>query len=263
MTLRIDERDTVRVLILDRPEALNALTIELLDELLAAIDAAEADDVPIVLTGSGRGFCAGADLTALVSDDDQSLGQTVADRMRTHFNEVPRRLATADVPVVVAVNGVAAGGGVGLALAGDVTLAGESARFVNVFAQQLGLVPDMGASWFVPRAIGRARAQAWALLGTPVDARTALDWGMVWSVHDDEDLLVDAIATASRLAKLPAATLHAVRRTVESSTTGLLPALQTEWELQEDLVDRGHLVEGAEAFLSGRDPDFKGSITAE
>jgi 2-(1,2-epoxy-1,2-dihydrophenyl)acetyl-CoA isomerase len=257
MSLRTDERGAVRVLTLDRPEALNALTIELLDELLVAIGEAEAAGAPIVLTGAGRGFCAGADLTAFDGiDAGRTLGETVADRMRTHFNEVSRRFATADVPVVVAVNGVAAGGGVGLALCGDVTLAGESAQFVNVFAQQLGLVPDMGASWFVPRAIGRARAQAWALLGTPVDARTALDWGMAWSVHRDEDLIDDALATARRLGTLPTATLHAVRRTVESSTVGLLPALNTEGELQADLIDRGHLIEGVRAFVAGEEPDF-------
>lgn len=250
--------DGVRVLTLDRPKALNALTLPLLDELLGGLDAAEAAREPVVLTGAGRAFCAGADLSALpdVPLDGRSLGSVVAEEMATHFNEVPRRIATLEVPVVAAVNGVTAGGGLGLALAPDVALAASSATFHNVFAQQLGLVPDMGASWLVPRSVGRARALAWALLGDEIDAATAEGWGLVHAVVADDVLLERAVEVASRLGRLPTATLVAVRRTVEAATADFATGLRREWEVQAELIDRGHLLEGVDAFFAERRPTF-------
>ncbi len=255
--VEVRDADGVNVVTLSRPDSLNALTLELLDALLGAFDRAQSVGAPVVVTGSGRAFCAGADLAALAdAPSGGTLGATVARRMQTHFNEVPRRIASLGVPVVAAVNGVTAGGGIGLALAADVVLAGTSASFTNVFAQQLGLIPDMGASWAVPRAIGRSRAQAWALLGDRIDAATAASWGLVHEVVADDDLVAAATDVARRLGRLPAATLLAVRRSVEESTAPLAEALVAEWETQADLIDRGHLVEGIDAFFAGRRPEF-------
>lgn len=251
------DADGVHVIVLSRPESLNSLTLGLLDEVLAALDRAQSVGAPVVITGSGRAFCAGADLAVLADPPpDGTLGTEVARRMQTHFNEVPRRMATLGVPVVAAVNGVAAGGGLGLALAADVAVAGRSASFANVFAQQLGLIPDMGASWTVPRAIGRSRALAWALLGDRIDAATALAWGLVHEVVADDELPTAATEVARRLGRLPAATLLAVRRSVEESTAPFAEALVAEWETQAELIDRGHLTEGVDAFFAGRRPEF-------
>lgn len=256
MDVRVEHRDGVAIIGLDRPGSLNALTADVLDAVMEALAESEVAGHPVIVTGTGRAFCAGADLSALVGAGSETSGAMVAGEMERHFNEVVRRLVSADVPVVAAVNGIAAGGGLGLALAADVTIAADTATFVNVFAQQLGLVPDMGASWLVPRAIGRARALGFALLGEPVDADTAKAWGLVWDVVPADELLDRAVIVANRLGHLPIPTLHAVRRTVETSTDGFVPALRTEWELQADLVGRGYLAEGAEAFFEGRRPDF-------
>lgn len=256
-SLTVAREGSLAVVTLDRPDQLNALTVDLIDELLETLDQAETDHHALVLTGRGRAFCAGADLSGMAPEAaDETLGQYVSRLLRTHFNELPRRLSMASVPIVSAVNGVTAGGGIGLALVADVTLASRSASFVNVFAQQLGVVPDMGSSWLVPAAIGRNRARAWALSGERIDAEAAAAWGMVYEVVEDDRLLDRASELATKLLRLPADTMAAVRLTADLSGIPFAAALEREWTLQEVLIDQGYLVEGVRAFFAGEAPDF-------
>jgi 2-(1,2-epoxy-1,2-dihydrophenyl)acetyl-CoA isomerase len=172
--------DGVLTLRMNRPEVLNSLNSDIVFALINALgDAATNDNVrAIVLTGNGRGFCAGADLAGgnWPSEDGMSPGDITANSMEIGFNPLVRAVVDSPKPVITAINGIAAGGGVGLALSGDLVLAAESAKFRLVFAPQLGIIPDVGASWLVPNLVGRARANGMALLGDSLPADKALEW---------------------------------------------------------------------------------------
>ncbi len=186
-----------RTLSLNRPDKLNVFDDALHEALRVAIDDADADPAcrALLLTGAGRGFCAGADLASSMGDD---LGEV----LERNFNPLIRRIRTLRMPVVCAVNGVAAGAGANVALACDIVLAGRSARFVQAFIK-IGLVPDAGGTWLLPRLVGDARARGMAMLGGPVTAEQALDWGMIWQVVEDGELLAQA-ACLGRAAGNPA-----------------------------------------------------------
>src|SRR6266404_9332455 len=196
MTILVETHPGYRLITLNRPERLNALTVEMADALMAALDAAEADEScrALLITGAGRAFCAGQDLTAIVGITPAEIGHLL-----DHYNPLIAKLRALAVPVVCAVNGVAAGAGANLALACDIVLAGEGASFVQAFAR-IGLVPDCGGSWFLPRLVGMARARALAMLAEPLPATKAAEWGLIWQAVQDDALMDEAQALAARLA---------------------------------------------------------------
>src|SRR5215475_15848780 len=183
MTILVEKHAGYRQITLNRPERLNALTAEMGSALLAALDEAEADETcrALLLTGAGRGFCAGQDLSALAADTDLA-------KLLDHYNPVIRKLRNLRLPVVCAVNGVAAGAGANLALACDIVVAARSATFVQAFAR-IGLIPDCGGTWFLPRLVGSARARGLAMLAEPLPADKAEAWGLIWKTLDDLELI--------------------------------------------------------------------------
>src|SRR5579862_7736672 len=196
MPIIVEARPFYRLITLNRAERLNALTVEMADALLAALDGAAADPDcrAVLLTGAGRGFCAGQDLAAIAGMPAAEIGQLL-----DHYDPLIRKLRALPLPVVCAVNGVAAGAGANLALACDIVLAGEGASFVQAFTK-IGLIPDCGGTWFLPRLVGTARARVLALLAEPLPAATAADWGMIWQAVADDALLHEAHAVTARLA---------------------------------------------------------------
>ena len=252
----------VLTLTLNRPEVLNSLNETLTMNLLSALtDARVSKDVrAIVITGSGRAFCAGADLDSKSwpSPTGLSAGEATAASMDRGFNPLVRAVSQSTKPVVTAINGIAAGGGVGLALAGDIAIACESAKFTLVFGPNLGIIPDMGASWFLPNLVGRARANGLALLGDDLPAATAKDWGLIWDCVSDDQLLAEAQTIAGRLAEGPTIGLKAVVKAHDRALSNTLSEqLEYEKETQRVLFDFPHVSEGVRAFIEKRKPNFR------
>ena len=194
----------VFLITLNRPKVLNSLNKEIIDELLEAFDKAYEDQSirTVVLTGEGRGFCSGADLAGggWPSDPKWSPGESTANAMEIGFNPLVRKIVNCPKPVVNAINGIAAGGGVGLALCGDLILAADTAKFKLVFGPQLGIISDVGASWLVPNLLGRAKANGMALLGEDISSSQAEAWGLIWKVIPEGDLLEEACKLAGQMA---------------------------------------------------------------
>lgn len=254
MPVLVETGPGYHVLTLNRPERLNALTVEMADALLAALDEAEADREcrAVLLTGAGRGFCAGQDLTAIDGATPAAIGDLL-DR----YNPLIRRLRALPLPVVCAVNGVAAGAGANLALACDIVMAGEGASFVQAFAR-IGLVPDCGGTWVLPRLVGMARARALALLAEPLPAATAVEWGLIWRAVPDATLMA-AHALAAQLAAGPAAGLALIKRALDAAPGNDLDTqLDLERDLQVEAAASPDHAEGLRAFLEKRPPRFGG-----
>ncbi|WP_439574076.1 enoyl-CoA hydratase-related protein [Phreatobacter sp.] len=249
MTTTYEVSEGLATLTLNRPDRLNAFNTELVTTALAAIEEARVDPEvkALVLTGAGRGFCAGADLASGIAPS----GESVNAAMRDLYNPLILALDTFPKPTVAAINGVAAGAGVGLALVCDIAVAARSASFVLTFGPRLGLVPDLGVTWFLPRAIGRARARALALLGDKLPAETAAEWGLVWTCIDDEACLPTARALAVRLGGGSADAFFGIRRLMDAAETSSLAAqLDAERETQVGLIIRPAFREGVENFLA-------------
>ena len=245
----------VRRITLNRPATLNSFTAAMHAELLAALDAAAADAAvrAVVVTGAGRAFCAGQDLNdASMAGADVDVGAVI----ERFYRPLALRVRTMPVPVVAAVNGVAAGAGANFALGCDVVLAARSASFIQAFAR-IGLVPDCGGTWLLPRLVGRARALALALTGDKLGADDAERIGLIWRAVDDAALADDAMAMAAKLAALPSRALAETRRTIDAAMTmDLDAALREEADVQREL-GRGHdFVEGVTAFRAKRAPNF-------
>jgi len=200
--LHTEKTEGYRVITLSRPDKLNSFNETLHTELFAAFADAEQDDTcrAILLTGAGRGFCAGQDLddrNPEERDENLDLGQTL-DRF---YNPLIRKMQALPKPIVCAVNGVAAGAGVSLALACDMVFAAKSAKFIQAFCK-IGLVPDSGATWFLPRVIGEARAKALMMTGQPIKAEEAEAWGMIWKAVEDDQLMAEARQATAAFAKV-------------------------------------------------------------
>ena len=253
MTLLVESCPGYRRITLNRPERLNALNVEMAAALDAVLDEAAADKTcrAILLTGAGRGFCAGQDLTEIV-------GASPADfeRLLEHYHPLILKIRALSIPVVCAVNGVAAGAGANLALACDIVLAARSATFVQAFAR-IGLIPDCGGTWFLPRLIGTARARALAFLAEPLPAETAAEWGLVWRMTEDERLLPEAEALAARLASQASNALALTKRALDATGENTLAQqLDLEGELQRQAGAHPDHAEGVRAFLEKRPAAF-------
>ncbi|USX06623.1 enoyl-CoA hydratase-related protein [Paraburkholderia fungorum] len=244
---------------LNRPTKHNAFTIDMHDALLNVIRGISSDPGIrcVILTGVGKAFCAGQDLVEASTPSGPIV--SLGDHLDKHYNPLILALRSLPVPVIAAVNGVAAGAGASLALACDIVIATRSARFVMAFAK-LGLIPDAGATWLLPRLVGPMRARAMILLGEAVDAQTAKDWGLVWSLFDDDaDLMSGAMKLAERLVAMPASALSFSKQALNcSSMTSLDDQLNIERDLQSRAGDTPNYREAVAAFLEGREPQFSG-----
>jgi 2-(1,2-epoxy-1,2-dihydrophenyl)acetyl-CoA isomerase len=244
---------------LNRPEKLNALNPEMHKLLRQALErAAEEREVrAVLLGGAGRGFCAGQDL----SERDVSPGAAPIDlsvSLGSYYNPLVRRLRELPKPVVCAVNGVAAGAGANLALACDIVLAGRSASFIQSFSR-IGLVPDAGGTWILPRLVGSARAMGLALLGEKLSAEQAAQWGLIWKVVEDDVLLAEGIQLAKQLAEGPTRGYGLIKKAMHASSGNSLDAqLELERDLQREAGYSEDYREGVTAFKEKRTPRFKG-----
>ncbi len=245
----------VLTLTLNRPQVLNAITDDLLDVLATSLRAA-ADDASVravVVTGAGRAFCSGQDLKAAAADGDLDIGM----HLREHYVPAIRAMRELEKPVVAAVNGPAAGAGFSLALAADFRVAARSATFVQAFVR-IGLIPDAGSTYFLPRIVGPARAAELAMLGDAVDAQRALEIGLVNAVVADAELPAAAAELAARLAAAPYS-IGLIKRALNLSPGNDLAAqFQVEERLQSDAARSSDFVEGVTAFLEKRPARFSG-----
>jgi len=254
----------ILVLKLNRPEVLNAMNKDLILGLLDTFNEIKDDKkVRVVLiTGNGRGFCAGADLAdgGWEMKEGTSPGEGAFQTMDNAFNPLVRAITSINKPVITAINGIAAGGGVGLALSGDLVVASKSAKFKLVFGPQLGIISDVGSSWFVPNLIGRARANGMGLLGDDITAPQAKEWGLIWDYFEDDQLLEKSLEIAERLANGPIEGLKAVAKAHENAlSVSLSDQLNYERDTQKIFLDRPEYREGVKAFIEKRKPDFRNS----
>jgi len=255
----LDIAEAVATVTLNRPDKLNAFNEAMHGELASALDRIEGDGAvrAVLLTGAGRGFCAGQDLGDRVMGEGQA-PVDLGDTLERLYNPLIRRIAGLDRPVLCAVNGVAAGAGANLALACDIVLAGRSAAFIQAFCR-IGLVPDSGGTWLLPRLVGRARARGLALLGETLPAEQAEAWGLIWRCVDDARLMEEARVLAQHLANQPTKGLGLIKRALDASSDNDLDAqLDLERDLQREAGRTEDYREGARAFLEKRRPAFKG-----
>lgn len=243
---------------LNRPDKLNSFNEEMHLALHDALKSARENGArAILLTGAGRGFCAGQDLgdrDPSKMDGPPDLGKTV----RTFYAPLVRLIRSLNFPVVCAVNGVAAGAGANLALACDMVLAGESAKFIQSFSK-VGLIPDTGGSWHLPRLLGEARAKGLALTALPLTAKQAEDWGLIWKALPDDQLMTEARALAAQLANGPTLGLGLTKQCIQTAaTTSLSDQLEIEADAMKTCGESADYAEGVSSFLEKRAPHFQG-----
>jgi 2-(1,2-epoxy-1,2-dihydrophenyl)acetyl-CoA isomerase len=249
----------VAVLKLNRPDSLNSFTADMHGEVRAVLtEASESPAVRAVLiTGNGRGFCAGQDL------NDRSVAPgaempDLGDSVNTYYNPLIRLITTMEKPVICAVNGVAAGAGANIALACDIVIAARSASFIESFSK-LGLIPDSGGTWILPRLVGMARAKGLAMLGPKIKAEQAEAWGMIWQCVDDEELMSTALGLAEQMAEQPTRGFAFTKQAFAlSAVNSLDDQLEVEKELMRAAGKTHDYKEGVSAFLEKRTPSYKG-----
>ena len=258
-TIEFDIDQSIARITLNRADVLNALNVPLVTELRAAIESVR-DDTSVrclLVTGNGRGFCAGADLKQRMSSmegEKPDLGTSI----EVNYNPIIRALNTLRIPSVCAVNGIAAGAGASLALACDIVIAARSASFLQAFTK-IGLIPDCGSTWLLPRLVGSARAKALAMLAEPVPAEQAEAWGMIWQCVDDDALLNRANELVAHLAQQPTQALGLLKRALAlSSGNTLHEQLDVERDLQRLAGYTDDFAEGVKAFAEKRPAIFKG-----
>jgi 2-(1,2-epoxy-1,2-dihydrophenyl)acetyl-CoA isomerase len=254
----VERREGWRVLTLNRPDRLNSFNEAMHERLMAALLEAEADEGcrALLLTGAGRGFCAGQDLSNRVFEPGVTPDLTRT--IERWYNPLVRKLRSFRMPIVCAVNGVAAGAGANIALACDIVLAARSAKFIQAFAK-IGLLPDSGGTWFLPRLVGSARARGLALLAEPLPAEKAEAWGLIWKAVDDESLMIEAEKLAAHLATQPTTGLALMKQALDASWGNTLDRqLDLERDLQGEAGRTPDYAEGVSAFFAKRAPSFTG-----
>ncbi|MCV2390755.1 2-(1,2-epoxy-1,2-dihydrophenyl)acetyl-CoA isomerase PaaG [Acinetobacter baumannii] len=254
-----EEKNGVGYLTFNRPKALNSFNVDMHREVAEVLNqwTKNPDVRCVVISGEGRGFCAGQDLGDRVVDPNAEapdLGYSI----ETYYNPLIKTIVNMPKPVICAVNGVAAGAGANIALACDLVIAAKSANFVQAFCR-LGLVPDSAGTWFLPRAVGHARAMGLALLGDKLPAETAKEWGMIWDVVEDTELKTKVTELAERLAKQPTFGLSLIKKAIhQSSNNTFEEQMLLERDLQRIAGRSEDYREGVQAFMNKREPNFKG-----
>lgn len=254
----VEKRPGFRIITLNRPERLNAFTQTMQQQLSAAVADAEADPAcrALLLTGAGRAFSAGQDLNERVTASGDIV--VPGEALEKYYNPLVRKLRSLPIPVVAAVNGVAAGAGCNVALACDIVLAAKSASFAQVFAR-IGLIPDAGGTWILPRLVGHARARGLALLAEPLSAEKAENWGLIWKAVEDSALMPEAEKLCTHFASAPTYGLGLIKQALNASDGNDLSAqLDLERRLQQQAGSHDDYKEGVRAFLAKRKPVFTG-----
>ncbi len=258
-TIEFSVDANVAVLTLNRPEKYNSFTTEMHQEIREVLKEVRTNDEIrcLLITGKGRAFCAGQDLgdrSVAAGDEVPDLGDSV----EKNYNPLIRALAALELPVICAVNGVAAGAGSSVALAGDIVIAARSASFIQSFCK-IGVIPDSGSTWILPRLVGMARAKGLALLGDKLSAEKAEEWGLIWQCVDDEKLAEESMALAKHLASQPTKGLSLIKRALKASTAN---SLDEQLELEKDFMRIAGRTEdyreGVAAFVEKRPAVFKG-----
>ncbi|MDC4276148.1 2-(1,2-epoxy-1,2-dihydrophenyl)acetyl-CoA isomerase PaaG [Acinetobacter baumannii] len=254
-----EEKNGVGYLTFNRPKALNSFNVDMHREVAEILNlwTKNPDVRCVVISGEGRGFCAGQDLGDRVVDPNAEapdLGYSI----ETYYNPLIKTIVNMPKPVICAVNGVAAGAGANIALACDLVIAAKSANFVQAFCR-LGLVPDSAGTWFLPRAVGHARAMGLTLLGDKLPAETAKEWGMIWDVVEDAELKTKVTELAERLAKQPTFGLSLIKKAIHQSSNNTFDEqMLLERDLQRIAGRSEDYREGVQAFMNKREPNFKG-----
>lgn len=256
---RLDIEGTTGILVLNHPEVMNAVSAEMLEGLMDALDAVEDPKNGIrclVMTGEGRGFCSGANLAA--KGDNKGGAPDAGSALETAYHPFLRRLRNLNMPFITAVNGPAAGVGMSFALMGDLILCSKTAYFLQAF-RRIGLVPDGGSTWLLPRLVGNARARELSLLAEKLPAEKALDWGLVNRVYDEAELMSEAKKLAGELAEGPTVSLGLIRQLYWESTDNTYEEqLNMERQLQRTAGRTEDFKEGVTAFLQKRPAKFQG-----
>lgn len=253
-TIRYQLDEGVATITLDRPEVMNALTVQMRAEITHAVREAAQQARVVVLTGAGRAFCSGQDL----GDSKNAANMDFERTLRDEYAPMIRAISECSVPVIAAVNGAAAGAGANLALAADVVIAAESAYFMQAFSR-IGLLPDAGGTYVLPRLVGHARAMGAALFADKIDARTAADWGMIWEAVADEDFEAHWQERARHLATGPSLAYGHIKTALQASPgNDLEQQLALEARLQGKCGKSRDLQEGLVAFLEKRPASFEG-----
>jgi 2-(1,2-epoxy-1,2-dihydrophenyl)acetyl-CoA isomerase len=260
-TILFEQRDGIARLTFNRPDRLNSFTVQMHAEVRAALEHVEADKAArvVVITGAGRGFCAGQDLSDRSVMPDGPTPPDLGESVAKYYGPLVCRLRALPLPVVCAVNGVAAGAGANLALAGDLVIAARSASFIQSFCR-LGLIPDTGGTYFLPRLVGTARAIGLAMLGDKLSAADAAQWGLIWKCVDDDKLVAEVDALVAQLASAPTRGLARTKQAIYASGLHTLQAqLDVERDFMRELGRSADYREGVAAFMAKRAPRFTGA----
>lgn len=257
MTIELNIENSVAYIVLNRPEVFNSFNREMALELQSVLDACEANKAvrAIVLTGNGKAFCAGQDLKEVTNPDENPGFKNI---LEEHYNPIIRRIRSIEKPIIAAVNGVAAGAGANIALACDIVVANENASFIQAFSK-IGLIPDSGGTFFLPRLIGFQRANALAMLGDKISADEAENMGMIYKSIAADNFTEETNSLAVKMAKMPTKALGLIKKSMNASlTNNLEQQLTLESKYQIEASESADYNEGVTAFIEKRKPNFKG-----